>query len=151
MTFNRFNIRIYGICIEKDSLLITDEIRGGMRMTKLPGGGLEFGESIHDALMREFEEEMDVLIEIGDVFYVNPFLQASHFRPSDQVIVMYYWVNLLERPSEAIFSEKPFEVEDVEGAQQFRWIPLGDLTPDLMTFPIDKAFIEKLQAYFKQN
>lgn len=147
MPFNRFNIRIYGICIENNALLITDEIRGGMKMTKLPGGGLEFGEGIHDALVREFEEEMGILTEIGDIFYVNPFLHPSGFRPSDQVIVMYYWVKLLERPADAIFSDKAFDFEHIEGMQKFRWIPLERLSAEIMTFETDKAFVRKLQDF----
>ena len=147
MKINRFNVRIYGVCIENNCLLITDEIRGGMKMTKLPGGGLEFGEGIHDALVREFEEEMGILVEVGDVFFVNPFLEASNFCPSDQVVVVFYWVKLLERPEEAIFSDKPFDFEHVEGMQKFRWIPLSTLDTEMMTFKTDKALVEKLQAH----
>lgn len=147
MKINHFNIRIYGVCIENNCLLITDEIRGGMKMTKLPGGGLEFGEGIHDALVREFEEEMGILVEVGDIFYVNPFLEISGFTPSNQVIAMFYWVKLLERPEDAIFSDKPFDFEELEGMQKFRWFPLEKLTAEIMTFRTDKGLVAKLQAF----
>ncbi len=147
MKINRFNVRVYGICIENNCLLITDEIRGGMKMTKLPGGGLEFGEGIHDALVREFEEEMGILVEVGDIFYVNPFLEVSTFTPSNQVIAMFYWVKLLERPEDAIFSDKPFDFEELEGMQKFRWFPLEKLSDEMMTFNTDKGMVARLQAF----
>ena len=43
---SRFNIRVYGILIQEGKILVTDEIRSGVKMTKFPGGGLEFGEGI---------------------------------------------------------------------------------------------------------
>lgn len=147
MKINRFNVRIYGVCIENNCLLITDEIRGGMKMTKLPGGGLEFGEGIEDALIREFEEEMGILVEVGDIFYVNPFLETSGFTPSDQVIAMFYWVKLLERPEDTIFSDKAFDFEEKEGMQKFRWFPLEKLSTGIMTFKTDKGLVEKLQTF----
>ena len=41
LDLERFNVRVYGLCIKQGKILITDEIRGGTKMTKFPGGGLE--------------------------------------------------------------------------------------------------------------
>ena len=62
-----FNIRVYGILInDKKQVLVADEyIRGGL-YSKFPGGGLEFGEGTRDCLKREFMEEMDLKVEVGD-------------------------------------------------------------------------------------
>ena len=67
-----FNIRVYGIMInEQNQLLVADEyIRGGY-YTKFPGGGLEFGEGTRDCLKREFKEEMNLDVEIGDHIYTT--------------------------------------------------------------------------------
>ncbi len=40
-----------------------------------PGGGVEFGESLADALQREVREETDVDIEVGPVRYVLDFVR----------------------------------------------------------------------------
>ncbi len=143
---NRFNIRVYGLYIESGRLLVSDEIRFGIKMTKLPGGGLEFGEGLAAALRREWQEELQVEIEVGDIFYVNPFLQTSAFREADEVIGMYFWV----RPLNALqvrFSETPrvFDSEE-EGAQVFRWIPVAQLRPDDFTFPIDQSLVPRLRS-----
>ena len=53
-----FNLRVYGILInEQNQLLVSDEYIRGMKITKFPGGGLEFGEGTRDCLKREFLEE----------------------------------------------------------------------------------------------
>ncbi len=44
MSENHFNIRIYGLFPVDGYILVTDEFRLGMFMTKFPGGALEFGE-----------------------------------------------------------------------------------------------------------
>lgn len=36
-----------------------------------PGGGLEFGESLHHCLAREFEEETGLGIQVGELLFVN--------------------------------------------------------------------------------
>jgi 8-oxo-dGTP pyrophosphatase MutT (NUDIX family) len=48
-----FNIRVYGLVIRQGKVLLTDEIRFGIPMTKFPGGGLKPGEGTVDCLRRE--------------------------------------------------------------------------------------------------
>ncbi|MBW6489588.1 MAG: hypothetical protein K0B15_00205 [Lentimicrobium sp.] len=50
---NRFNIRVYGLIFHKGNLLVSNEFRLGIHMTKFPGGGLIFGEGALDCLKRE--------------------------------------------------------------------------------------------------
>ena len=49
----KYNVRVYGLIILDGKILITDEFRGGMRMTKFPGGGNEWGEGLLETLYRE--------------------------------------------------------------------------------------------------
>ena len=138
----RFNLRVYGICIQDASLLITDEIRHGVQMCKLPGGGLEYGEGIENCLKREWLEELEVEIEVGDVFFVTPFFLQSAFRKTDQVICLYYEMKMLGEPK-GIFSNKPMDfAENDSGDQQvFRWVDLDDLDESVFTFASDKALV----------
>ena len=51
---NLFNIRVYGILInDKKQVLVSDEFIRGSYYTKFPGGGLEYGEGLIEALKRE--------------------------------------------------------------------------------------------------
>ena len=63
---NPFTQRTYGILInKKQEVLISDEFRFGRYFRKFPGGGVEKGEGIIDALKREFKEELSRVIIHG--------------------------------------------------------------------------------------
>ncbi|MFN5910799.1 MAG: NUDIX domain-containing protein, partial [Bacteroidota bacterium] len=65
----RFNLRVYGILInDRDEVLVSDECRNGFSFTKFPGGGVEVGEGFPQALEREFEEELGIRVEVGELF-----------------------------------------------------------------------------------
>ena len=83
---SRFNIRVYGILIQEGKILVTDEIRSGVKMTKFPGGGLEFGEGIVECLIREFKEELNVVISVKTLFYINEAYQVSSFSEKEQLL-----------------------------------------------------------------
>ncbi|MEM7654766.1 MAG: NUDIX domain-containing protein [Bacteroidota bacterium] len=139
-----YNIRVYGILIKEGSLLVTDEIRLGMRMTKLPGGGLEKGEGLAKCLQREWEEELSTNIEVGPVVYINPFLQVSAFNTQEEVLAVYFEI-LSHSELQGSFRTKPQDFDSDQNNQQvFRWIPLKDLTPRDFTFPIDQSLVPVL-------
>ena len=143
---DRFNLRVYGIHVQEGQLLVTDEIRGHMPMTKLPGGGLEFGEGLEEGLKREWQEELQAEIEVGDIFFVNRFFLKSAFRKRDQVICFYFPVTPIS-PLIGTFTQQPLDFPSQENDQQvFRWVPLHSLSPDDFTFPVDKAMLPILQA-----
>jgi 8-oxo-dGTP diphosphatase len=134
----RYNIRVYALIIHEGKILITDEQRGGTKMTKFPGGGLEWGEGIADCLQRECMEEMSQKPISWEHFYTTDFFMQSAFRAEDQLISIYYKANL-PHPERIPASEIPFEfTRDEEGAQTFRWIALDKLSADDVTYPIDK-------------
>src|SRR6186997_1206770 len=92
-----FNIRVYGILInDKKQVLVADEFIRGNYYTKFPGGGLEFGEGTRECLKREFKEEMDLNVEIGDHIYTTDYFQISAFKPDQQIISIYYAAKALE-------------------------------------------------------
>lgn len=147
-----FNIRVYGIMInEKNQLLVADEyIRGGY-YTKFPGGGLEFGEGTRDCLRREFKEEMDLEVEIGDHIYTTDFFQTSAFNASHQIISIYYFVRALEpitcalRTSVFDFDNNQLEVYNRTGeTETFRFIDWDKISPECVTLPIDKIVVQLL-------
>ena len=39
---SKFNVRVYGIWIKSDKILLSHENIDGYAMTKFPGGGLEY-------------------------------------------------------------------------------------------------------------
>jgi len=133
-----FNIRIYGLLINANNeILVSDEQEYGMRFTKFPGGGLEYGEGMIDGLKREFIEECNMAIEVTAHFYTTDFFVKSAFNDS-QIISIYYFVKNVE-PLDLATKTLTFDFNgDVEPLQSFRWIKLANLSENDFTFPIDK-------------
>ena len=83
-----FNIRVYGILInDKKQVLLSDEYIQGKYYTKFPGGGLELGEGTRTCLEREFREELQLPVRVGDHIYTTDFYQQSAFNPAHQIIL----------------------------------------------------------------
>jgi len=143
-------VRVYGILLDSDKrLLVSDEFIRGEYFTKLPGGGLEFGEGTRDCLKREFKEETGLDVTIGDHIYTTDFFQISAFNKVDQIISIYYFVHTEEPiPLETktkLFDFAPHQVADIKGeAEVFRWVEWNDLSEESVTLPIDKVVIKML-------
>ena len=141
----QFNVRVYGILInENDQVLISDEEEYGVRFSKFPGGGLEYGEGLIDGLKREFEEECNADIDVLEHFYTTDFFVKSAFNES-QIISVYYFVRAKNELALS-FKDKIFDF-DAEGdiLQAFRWRAIPDLSEEDATFPTDRRVIELLK------
>jgi len=124
----RFNIRVYGIWIHDTKILVNEEIIRGRQVIKFPGGGMEWGEGTIDCLKREWQEELNLDIEVTGHFYTTDFFQASAFDDS-QVISIYYLVKGPD-PSAAIINN--------EQNERTYWLDLAEITESSFTLPIDK-------------
>jgi len=137
-----FNVRVYGLLIDPEKgILISDEHAEGRSFSKFPGGGLELGEGLRDALIREFMEECQVEVEVLSHFYTTDFYEQSSFNDS-QVISIYYFVKELQ-PLKLSFNTEIFDFKD-NGKQSFRWIQLKDLKVEDVTFKTDQTVVELL-------
>ena len=147
-----FNVRVYGLLIDdRYRVLIADELVHGHRITKFPGGGLEFGEGTLDAIKREMIEETNTQVEVVEHFYTTDFFQVSAFNPKSQVISIYYIIKTVSSLNTKI-SYLPFDFnEHKEGAISFRWLPLDTITEKDFTFPIDKKVAQMLREKAMQN
>jgi ADP-ribose pyrophosphatase YjhB (NUDIX family) len=143
---NSFTIRVYGLLVNKNKqVLISDEFRDGFPFTKFPGGGLEFGEGISSALMREYREEMELDITVESLFYVNDHLQISAFNNQMQLISFYYFVTTNEIEN-LIFDA--YEIPLKKNGEKQRWYPINNHLEDLLTFPLDKIVARNLNQMF---
>lgn len=141
-----FNIRVYGILLnEKRQVLVSDEFIRGAYITKFPGGGLELGEGTRDCLQREFMEEMNLKVKIGDHIYTTDFYQQSAFNAAHQIISIYYFAEALE-PITAPLRNKPFDFDEQQlkmyketgETETFRFIDWDDFSEETVSLPIDK-------------
>ena len=143
-----FTIRVYGLIISSgNEVLVTDEFQLDRKMTKFPGGGLNFGEGTIDCLKRELMEECSQEITDIEHFYTTDFYQKALFWESFQLVSIYYLAKLKD-PVQFRISEKAFDFPNlVNGNQSFRWVAAEKINPEEFTFPIDKHVAHLLKEY----
>ncbi len=132
---DKINIRVYAIYLnEKNELMALDEGYAGEKLIKLPGGGLEFGEGTIECLHREFAEELNLKIKVLEHFYTQEDFLVSRFRENEQLLTIYYTVNILNLEDLNILDDS---IENV------KWISLHEENP--LPLPIDKIVFQKLK------
>ncbi|MCF0055725.1 NUDIX hydrolase [Dyadobacter sp. CY356] len=74
---SRLRIRVCGICVDSEKILmIRHRFVGNENIFwSPPGGGMQFGESAAETLKREFQEETGLIVEAGEMLFVNEFIQ----------------------------------------------------------------------------
>ena len=138
-----FNVRVYGLLLNnRNEVLVSDEFEYNQYFSKFPGGGLELGEGLIDALKREFVEECNAEIEVLQHFYTTDFYEKSSFNDS-QVISVYYLIKEI-KPLTLKFKTQVFDFDE-GSCQSFRWIKIDNLTTDDVTFKTDKTVVEMLK------
>lgn len=135
--FKGFNIRVYALCIVNNQLLTLKEPFAGNMLVKLPGGGLEFGEGTADCLKREFKEELNLEITVGDAFYIQEGFVPSLVKDGKQLLMLYFFATITNLNN--------LEIID-KNIQEVRWISLTANNP--FTLPVDRIVFNKLQSKF---
>ncbi|PTM05336.1 MAG: NUDIX hydrolase [Bacteroidetes bacterium] len=138
---NAFTIRVYGLLISEGSLLLSQENIYGSIYTKLPGGGLEFGEGTIECLQREFVEEANLAIRVDNHFYTTEEFVASAFNAKMQVMSIYYTVSCADLSPLSHLPQSDFKKH---GDQKLFWKKLSELSTKDVDLSIDKIVIEKL-------
>lgn len=141
---SKFTIRVYGLLLPADGqVLVSDEFYKGIYFTKFPGGGLQPGESTHEALQREFREELGLEIAVKAHFYTTDVVVQSAFEPEAQVLGIYYLVTAL---GELMLPKRALD-PSLGKDEVFRVVKIADLKPKHdFSFPLDQKVAALLQA-----
>ena len=129
---------------EINQILVVHEQINDFKFTKFPGGGLEYVEGIIDCLIREFDEETGLDINVIEHFYTTDFFQSSAFKPNDQLISVYYKVAAKNDWRTVKLEDQVLNIGNRTELLRFEWVELHQLNRELMTFPIDKFVCNKL-------
>lgn len=128
---NSFSVRAYAICVHENMVLSVQEKYEDIIYSKLPGGGVEFGEGLIDCLHREFKEELNLEIEVTEHLYTQENFVQSLFDDGKQLLLVYYIARILN--IEALTISSP----DIIGVQ---WIDFEGDNP--LVLPVDKIAFE---------
>jgi len=80
----RFHITVKGIVVYNGKTLVMKRVRpstDGLGWWEMPGGGLEYGETPHEALKRELKEETGL-----DIRIIKPIYTFTAIRPHYQTV-----------------------------------------------------------------
>lgn len=143
----KLTVRVYGLLISDGRVLVSDEFIAGQRITKFPGGGLEFGEGPADCVVRELQEELNIHVEVDEHYYTTDFFVRSAFDPAVQVISIYYLVKKTGTGKISV-SGKAHDYMDSEGAQSFRWLEINKMQENDLSLVIDQKVAGMLKRRF---
>ncbi len=150
------SVRVYGILLNQEKqVLVSDEFIRGAYYTKFPGGGLEIGEGTRDCLKREFKEEMNLEVAIGDHIYTTDFFQQSAFNNAHQILSIYYFATALE-PITVALKTKEFDFDEQQRnlynesnqIESFRFVAWEVFSANKLTLPIDKIVADMVKKNF---
>ena len=116
MENNRPRVRVGGILIEDDRVLLIEHTKNDRSYWLLPGGGVDWGESIEEAIKREFLEETNLTVEIENFLFISETLAPDNTK---HVINLYFRVKRISGDmllgEESILSDlKFFTLEEIE-------------------------------------
>lgn len=135
---DKINVRVYACAVKNNKVLSLFEEYAGEQLVKFPGGGLEFGEGLIECLHREFDEELNVKIRVLEHFYTQEDFLVSRFRENEQLLTIYYLVEIL--------NEEDFLILD-PCIEKTEWIDISS-EENPFKLPIDKIVFEKLKEKF---
>ena len=129
-----FNIRITGILIEDNQILLVKQKLSDKRNWSLPGGRLERGETMSQGIIREMKEETGLDVEIVRMLYL------CDAAASDNTIL--HITFLLKRVGGEI--ELPTNEFDANPIHDVKFVPIAKLTE----YGFSERFIQVLESDF---
>ena len=111
-------VRPTGILIEDDKILLVKQDVTETRHWSLPGGALEFGETLEQCLVREIKEETGLEVIVNELLYV-----CDRFYNESHVVHMTF---LVERIGGRIRNGQELKMEE-ERIKEIEMVPLSKL------------------------
>lgn len=119
----RITVRAVIVQNEKILLIKKDSLDEGVRYT-LPGGALESGETLHQAVIRECEEEINTAVQAYDVLHIADFF-IPKLKPEPYTRHQLEVLIQCQVPAKYSPSSGPDPDKHQVGVE---WLPVNELT-----------------------
>lgn len=127
-------LRAAAVLARGGKILLVNHVRHGRSYWVLPGGHVEFGETLEEALRREMKEELSLDVTVGPLVLVHDFIPASRDR---------HVVNHAFRVESA---SADFRVKPEHALKSARWVPFGELASLDLLPPIAKVLRQVIES-----
>lgn len=133
MSEKKIRIRAAGIVRRGEEVLLICHKKNGEEYWLLPGGGVDFGESLSEAVEREFMEELSVKVLAEDLSFVSDAIEPSGDRHIVNVVFFCDHIS-----GEPVLAEE-------ERLHSYGWFRAGEI-PHLKMYP---PINDQLEAVMK--
>lgn len=132
-----FTVRVTGILIENNELLLVQQKLSDKRNWSLPGGKLERGETISQGLIREMKEETGLDVEIIRMLYLCDVSTSSNS-------VLHITFLLKRTGSDIVLPSNEFDENPIHDV---KFVPV----PELVQYGFSEKFVQLIQNGFPDS
>jgi len=131
--------RVRAIIVEKGAVLTFKRVKLDEIYWAFPGGGIEDGEEMEDALVRECKEELGVDVQVQELMFENTFVHKKYGEQKE------YFYRCVIVGGELGTGDGPEfqENSNYEGTHELEWLDMNKLEKyDLRPEEVKKRLIE---------
>ncbi len=139
-----FKHSIKGITIKDGKLLVVSCDYGRGRFCKLPGGGHQWGETMIEALIREYSEELGVKANPKRLVMVRDYIAKNHNTSLDEPY--FHMAELIFECDVDDFSTLGTGTDEDSDAQEIKWIAITDLEKNNFYPRVIIPYLAKLEG-----
>lgn len=145
---HRLRVRVCGIAASKEGLLLVNHQMGTGDFWAPPGGGLEFGETAKECLIREMKEETGLDVTVGDFLFTTEL-----WKPPLHAIELFFRVSVMGGELKKGIDPETGDHQIITAVQILRWEEIQSLPADhvhgIFKIARNTEEITDLRGYFK--
>lgn len=115
-------VRVCGLLVEDNSILLA-QIHSPVIKSLVwipPGGGLQFGETMKECLIREFQEETNLQIDVRNLIHINELV-------ADPYHALEFYFEVKAVGGEFALGSDPEISDDKQLLKDLKWISIDEL------------------------